>query len=108
MGTKMLSVFMIPAFRRAAALAALVVSLSIAGCEKVPLLAPTGSTITLTAGSTALPIGGATTLIAQVIEASGQPPHDGTLVIFTTTLGTVQPSQATTDINGRVTVMFNA
>src|SRR5712692_2957963 len=113
MGTKMFSVFMIPVFRPrdAAVLPAgllLLGSLVAIGCEKVPLLAPTGSTITLTAATTALPLGGTTTLIAQVIAASGQPPHEGTLVTFTTTLGTVQPAQVETDINGRVIVQFNA
>jgi adhesin/invasin len=101
---------MISAFRRPASLsAALAVwSLVTAACEKVPLLAPTGSTIMLTAGASALPVGGATTLTAQVVEQAGTAPHEGTLVVFTTTLGSVAPAQAQTDINGRVTVQFNA
>jgi hypothetical protein len=36
------------------------------------------STITLTASATALPANGTTDIIAQVIEASGTPPHSGT------------------------------
>jgi hypothetical protein len=79
-----------------------------AGCEKVPLLAPGGSTITLTASTTALPVNGTTQLIAQVIEAGGTPPHTGTQVSFTTTLGTIEPSDAHTDANGRVIVTFKA
>src|SRR5206468_3603851 len=74
---------------------------------KVPLLAPTGSSITLTASATVLPVNGTTQLIAQVLEAAGTPPQDGTLVTFTTSLGTVQPSQAETN-GGRVIVTFNA
>jgi PKD repeat protein len=77
------------------------------GCNKVPLLAPTGSSITLTASATTLPINGATDLIAQVLEASGTPPQDGTLVTFTTNLGTVQPPQGETS-GGRVIVKFHA
>lgn len=77
-------------------------------CESVPLLAPTGSTITLTSLATALPLNGSTQIIAQVIEASGTPPHSGTHVIFTTSLGTVVPSEAETDINGRAVVAFQA
>ena len=80
MDIKMFSVFMvslIPAFVPArlrpgislipalAAAAALTV-----GCQKVPLLAPSGSTITLTSATTALPVNGTTQLIAQVIEPS--------------------------------------
>src|SRR5262245_40162717 len=105
----MLSVLMIPAFRPSArfnfviVLGVLALATATGACQKVPLLAPTGSTITLTAGATALPAGGSTTLVAQVIESSGQVPHSGTQVILTTTLGTIQPAQATTDVNGRVT-----
>jgi adhesin/invasin len=77
-------------------------------CEKVPLLAPTGSTITLTASTNALPADGSTNIVAQVIEAPGTPPHSGTHVIFTTTLGRVEPSEAETDTSGRVVVRFVA
>jgi len=74
----------------------------------VPLLAPSGSTISLTAAATALPSNGSTDIIAQVIESGGTPPHSGTLVTFTTSFGTVQPSQAETDVSGRVQVKFVA
>lgn len=79
-----------------------------AGCQRVPLLAPTGSTITLIAAATALPINGSTDIIAQLIEAAGTPPHTGTHISFTTTLGSIQPSEAETDISGRVVVKFLA
>jgi hypothetical protein len=82
------------------------VTLAAGACEKVPLLAPSGSTITLTASTNALPVNGSVDIVAQIIEASGTPPHSGTHVIFTTTLGTIQPSEATTDVNGRVVVRF--
>ena len=78
------------------------------GCDKVPLLAPSGSLITLTASTTALPVNGSTVLIAQLIEASGTPPHSGTRVTFSTTLGTVEPASADTDANGQVAVTFKA
>src|ERR1700686_1608137 len=83
-------------------------SLAAASCEKVPLLAPTGSTISLTVGATALPENGSVAIIAQVLESAGVPPHSGTEVTFTTTLGTIQPATALTDVSGRVTVTFNA
>jgi len=95
---------------RASALALVLVSaagLTVA-CQKVPLLAPTGSTITLTSSATALPINGSADIIAQVIRASGSPPHEGTHITFTTTLGTVQPSEVDTDVNGRAVVKFLA
>src|SRR5712691_991427 len=77
-------------------------------CQKVPLLAPTGSTIILTASANALPINATADLTAQVLEASANPPHSGTLITFTTTLGGIEPSEARTDINGRVIVKFSS
>jgi adhesin/invasin len=77
-------------------------------CERVPLLAPSGSTITLTAPVTALPVNGSADLIAQVIEAAGTPPQRGTHVTFLSTLGRVIPSEAETDVNGMVRVRFEA
>jgi hypothetical protein len=106
----MVMVFMISRLRRLSALLAVVVGAGLvtAACEKVPLLAPSGSTITLTSSATALPLNGSTDIIAQVIESGGTPPHSGTLVSFTTNLGTVQPSEAETDISGRVRVKYVA
>jgi PKD repeat protein len=85
------------------ALAALAVS-----CEKQPLLAPTGSSITLTATSNALSANGSIPIVAQVIEASGFPPHSGTQITFITTLGQIQPAEAQTDVNGQVSATFFA
>ncbi len=91
-----------------AALAAVAALVAAAGCDRVPLLAPSGSSITLTASANVLPANGTTTLIAQVIEASGTPPQTGTHVTFTTTLGTIRPDNASTDVNGQVHVTFDA
>lgn len=77
-------------------------------CERVPLLAPSGSTITLTSPTTALPINGTTQIGVQVIEPAGTPPHSGTHVTFVTTLGTIRPSEAQTDVNGQAVVLFDA
>ena len=63
-------------------------------CQRVALLAPTGSTITLTALSSALPLSGSTNIIAQVIEPAGTPPQRGTLITFTTSLGSIEPVEA--------------
>jgi hypothetical protein len=107
----MLIDFMIPRIFRASPLAAVAVaSLSIlaAACQKVPLLAPSGSTITLTVAATALPVNGTAQVVAQVIEASGTPPHSGTEITFTTSLGTIEPAVSTTDNSGRAIVTFKA
>src|SRR5712691_4209379 len=110
MGTNMVIAFMLSRLRRAVALAWVVFAsaLLVGGCQRVPLLAPSGSTITLIASATALPVNGSTNLIAQVIEPSGTPPQSGTTVSFTTTLGSIQLSQAETDISGRAIVKFLA
>jgi hypothetical protein len=77
-----------------------------AACDKVPLLAPSGSTIILTATNNAIAANGTAQLIAQVLEPSGTPPHPGTQVIFTTTLGVVEPGEVETDVNGRALATF--
>lgn len=106
----MVMVSMISRLRRSSALVAVLAGAALltVACQKVPLLAPSGSTITLTSSATALPLNGSTDIIAQVIESGGTPPHSGTVVSFTTNLGTVQPFEAETDISGRVTVKFLA
>src|SRR5262245_49919479 len=103
----MLSDFMIT--RRFPVLAALgLLAFTIGACEKVPLLAPSGSTIVLTASTNVVPINGTADIIAQVLEASGTPPHSGTVITFTTSLGSVEPAEARTDTGGRVIVKFRA
>lgn len=87
------------------ALALLVVA---ASCEKVPLLAPTGSTITLTTATNIITTTGTAQIVAQVLEASGTPPHSGTHISFTTTLGKIDPAEAETDASGRAIVVFSA
>src|SRR6266550_3806195 len=79
----------------------------LAACDKVPLLAPNGSTITLSANATNVPSGGTVGLTAFVSESSGTPVQNGTTVRFTTTLGTVTPADAQTT-NGIAVATFQA
>jgi PKD domain-containing protein len=96
-------------YRSVASIAVLAgLSILASSCQKVPLLAPSGSIITLLATTSALPVNGSTEIIAQLIEPSGTPPQRGTLVTFTTTLGSIRPSEAETDASGRAIVMFHA
>jgi hypothetical protein len=67
-----------------------------AACEKVPLLAPSESTITATAAAQSLPPGGSTEITAVVVESSGTPVHNGTVVQFSATMGRVEPAEAET------------
>src|SRR5688500_19935709 len=80
---------------RLGALVALAALLT-AGCEQVPLLAPSASTISVSASTSTLAIGGSTEVTALVSESSGKPVQYGTLVRFTTTLGRVEPVECET------------
>ena len=76
-------------------------------CTSVPLTSPTGSTISITSDRDVLPLNGHATLQAVVIEVSGTPVQNGTVVNFTTTLGQIDPPEART-VNGVATASFNA
>lgn len=86
----------------ALATAALVVA-----CDKVPLLSPTGSTISLSIDKNILPINGVATVTAVVTEVTGTPVHNGTTVTFQTSLGRIEPTEAQTQ-NGKAVVTFHA
>ena len=76
-----------------------------AGCDKLPLLAPQSSTITLSTASTVVQVNGTTEIRATVLEPSGTPVQNGTTVTFTTNLGTLSPGEART-MNGVAAVQF--
>ena len=78
-----------------------------ASCEKAPLYAPTGTTIRLTANTQVLAINGTAEITASVLEPGGYAVQNGTMVTFTTSLGTVIPTEVGTT-NGKATVIFNA
>lgn len=79
----------------------------LAACDKVPLLAPANSRISLSANATTVPTNGSVGLSAFVTESSGTPVQNGTTVRFTTTLGTVTPTEAQTT-NGVAVATFQA
>src|SRR5436190_2120577 len=110
MGFKMLTAFMISRSHCRTSLITSVIGLTFfaAACQKVPLLAPSGSTIVLTASQTAVSSAGTAQLIAQLLEPAGTPPHSGTHVIFTTSLGTNEPTEVETDVNGQAKATFRA
>src|SRR6187399_777664 len=87
----------------------------LAACDKVPLLAPTGSVITLLATTNTVSLNSEVTIIATVIEngqaagptgtgtgtgtgttsrtGAGTPVQNGTLITFTTTIGRIEPAE---------------
>jgi hypothetical protein len=77
------------------------------GCDKVPLVAPTESTITLNVSTTTVPVNGTAQVIASVIEQPGTPVQNGTVVTFTSSFGTIEPAEARTEA-GKATVVFRA
>jgi len=86
---------------------AIVLATLVAACDKVPLIAPSGSAITLSANSATVPTNGTVGLTAFVTESSGTPVQNGTMVRFTTTLGTITPADVQTS-NGVAVATFNA
>lgn len=102
-------------------------------CDKMPLLAPSGTVITLFPVSSTVPLNSDTEIVATVIEqgtatappttpptngtgngtgttstpttGAGTPVQNGTVVTFTTTLGRIEPGEARTS-NGQVRVRF--
>ncbi len=93
--------------RRALIALGLAAAFASAGCDKVPLTAPTGSTVTLFSNTTIVPINGAADVTATVIESGGTQVQNGTLVTFTTTIGQIDPAEARTR-DGKVTVRLIA
>ena len=92
---------------RAAVSAALVALIIGAACDRVPLGAPSGSSITMSAPTRTLPTGGSTPITAFVAESGGTPVQNGTTVRFSTTLGRVEPAEAQTR-NGYAETTFFA
>jgi len=113
----------------AAALGAITILSFALSCDKVPLVAPTGSVISLFATANTVPLNSEIEIVANVIEngvtqsgsgttgtpgttttgtttpGAGTPVQNGTLVSFTTTIGRIEPSEARTN-NGQVRVKF--
>ena len=95
------------ACRAALGTTSLVLSLLVAGCDKSPLTAPTDSAVTLFANNTVVALNGSVEITANVTEPGGVPVQNGTQVVFTTTLGFLDPPEARTS-SGRATVRLNA
>ncbi|MGQ0735482.1 MAG: PKD domain-containing protein [Acidobacteriota bacterium] len=93
--------------RPAAGLLLLLSTLGLTACDKVPLLAPTQSTLTLSVNTTTLPINGTAEVTATLVEQGGTAVHNGTTVTFTASVGVVEPRDARTE-NGIARVTFRA
>ena len=87
--------------------AALLTALMAMACDTVPLTAPTGSSVTISAASSFVPTGGTTEVTAFVSEESGTAVQNGTSVRFTTNLGRMEPAETQTK-NGYAVATFIA
>lgn len=106
----------------AAVLLAVAIPLGVVSCDKVPLLAPTGTVLTLLAAADTAQLNSSVDIIATAIEngqassgtgtgtgttetrtGAGTPVQNGTVITFTTTIGQIEPTEARTH-NGQVTV----
>jgi hypothetical protein len=115
--------------RLAAVIGALAFAAILGACTRMPLVAPSGTVITLISTTNVLPTNGSTDIIALLIEngtatsttttpgggttpaattgSTGTAVHNGTVVDFSTTLGRVEPAEAKTN-GGQVTVKLIA
>jgi hypothetical protein len=93
----------------AAACGAIAILASAVGCDKVPLLAPTGSVISLFATATTVPVNGETEIIANVIEngVAATPPTTPGTGNGNGTPGTTTPGTTTTTNAGAGTPVQN-
>lgn len=85
----------------------LLAAVACAACDAVPLVAPSQSTLTLVAAANIVPAGGSTTVTARAVEPAGTPVHDGTVVAFSASLGTIHPAEVAT-VRGRASATFTA
>ena len=105
---RLLSLLVLSVSRSRLALSAVLLAVAwFSACDKVPLLAPTESTIILNVSTTTVQVNGSATLMASVVEAAGTPVHNGTVVTFTASFGTVDPPEAPTN-GGVATARFVA
>jgi adhesin/invasin len=79
---------------------------AVGACDKVPLMAPTNSTITVSAPTQVLASGGSAEITAFVLEEGGTPVQNGTAVRFSSTLGRVEPVEARTTNGLAITTFF--
>src|SRR5215471_5365145 len=102
---------------------AVLLGLSGAACNKMPLTAPSGTSITLIASTNTLPVNGSTDVTAVLVEGgqttnsgnnggttvtpgAGTPVQNGTHVSFTTTLGHMEPAEAQTNAGKAVSKLI--
>lgn len=83
-------------------------ALALTTCGQAIMTAPPGSTVTLTANPSWIPaFDGASVITAFILDPTGMPVADGTVVQFFTTLGTIDEQGKTNDGVARVFLRSN-
>ena len=73
------------------------------GCDKATPVAPTGTTLTLSANPTKIGLTGSSTVTIVGRKPDGNPLNPGTEIRLTTDRGTISPSVVQVDSSGRAT-----
>jgi hypothetical protein len=78
------------------------------GCDKATPVAPTGTTLTISANPTKIGLTGSSTITVVGRKPDGNPLNPGTEIRLSADRGTVSPSVVEVDSNGRATATFRA
>lgn len=70
---------------------------SLSGCKKATLTAPEQSTLMVTVNPSIIPVGGTATVRVLAYKASGTTVADGTVIYFSTDMGSIDAKAETTD-----------
>ncbi len=78
------------------------------GCDKATPVAPSGTTLTISASPTKVSLTGSSTITVVGRKPDGNPLNPGTEIRFSSDRGTVSPSVTGVDSTGRATATFRA
>ena len=79
----------------AQALAIPLALLVLGGCDKASPVAPSGTVVSVSVNPSKIAVDGTASVRVVAVRPNGTPVTPGTMVTFTTTLGSIQPSVAT-------------
>lgn len=92
----------------ALSLGALALSAGLVGCDSANPVAPSGSTITVTANPTLIGLSESSTITVTGFKPDGNPLNPGSQVNLTTDLGVLDATIVSIDNNGRATTVLRA
>lgn len=84
----------------------LLLALAISGCDSADPIAPPGTTLTISASPTRIASGGSAEIRVVARRPNGTPVNPGTLVLFSTTVGTITPSVPVDERGEAITLLL--